>query len=271
MSGFSLRYYQPLAPLREWVTVYYLFKSDLPVMEDNLRAELPQVRFAWRGDTTISLAGLQDIEVPRASLTGPSYTAIRFQARGPYRMFGAGLRPAGWAALIGAGASELANLPMDLEQIVGATARRTLHQMAEAQNDAGRIAAIEGFFLSLAMHARQQPLWFTRVVDCWLSGSHNPEVGTLERSLGLSSRQIERLALRIYGAAPKLLARKARAVQSAIRLGCNPEGGWEEAAAEAYYDQSHFIRDFKTFIGMTPGDYASRATSSLIRRTIDEP
>ncbi len=270
MSGFSLRYFQPPAPLRQWVSIYYLFEADLPDMRDTLRAELAQVRFQWCGETMASLAGLPAVEMPRASLCGPSNAAIRFRVRGPIRMCGAGLLPAGWAALIGAGASELADLPIDLEQVAGPAARRTLQQMAEAESDPERIAALDAFFLSLAARARQPPLWFTRAADAWLGGSPNPDVNLLVRSLGMSSRQVERLALRIYGAPPKLLARKSRAVQAAVRLGRAPEAGWENAAAGAYYDQPHFIRDFKTFIGMTPGDYIERGAASLIRVTVTE-
>lgn len=271
MSGFSLRYFQPATILKEWITVYYCFQCDLPELQDTIRAELPQVRFAWRGTCTSSMGGLPHIPMPQASLCGPSNTAIHFHALGPYYMFGAGLRPTGWAALIGAGANEMADLPLDLEQVVGPIAKRTLAQMAEAECDRERIAAMDAFFLSLAMRARQPPLWFTRVTDAWLRGSTNPDVNELIQSLGMSSRQVERLALRIYGGSPKLLARKSRAVQAAIKLGHTPDAGWENASAGAYYDQPHFIRDFKSFIGMTPGDYLERGAASLIQVTVNEP
>ena len=271
MSGFSLRYFSPPAALREWISIYYMLESDLLVWNDTLRAELPQVRFKWMGSTVISVAGLPEIKMPRASIYGPSYGAIRFRTRGPIRMFGAGLRPAGWAALIGTAAKELADLPHDLELLAGAPARRTLEHMAEAGSDRERIEAINTFFLSLAARAQAAPLWFTRATDAWLAGSPNPDVNTLVQTLGMSARQVERLSLRVYGAAPKLMARKSRTVQAAIRLGRNPAAGWTEASAGAFYDQSHFIRDFKTFIGMTPGEYLERGTSSLIRITVSEP
>ena len=270
MSDFSLRYCQPSAMMRECVYAYYILESDLPAWADNLRAELPQMRFMWRGDVQVSFAGLPELAMPRASLSGPSSAAIHFRARGPIRMCGAGLLPAGWAALIGSGASDLADLPLDLEQLAGLAARRTLHQVAEAKSDQECAAALDAFFLSLAMKARQPPLWFTRATDSWLSGSRNPDVNQLVQTLGMSSRQIERMALRVYGASPKLLARKYRAVHAAIRLGRNPEAGWEHAAAGVYYDQPHFIRDFRRFIGMTPGDYARREAGSLIRLTVTE-
>ena len=66
----------------------------------------------------------------------------------------------------------------------------------------------------------------------------------------MSPRQIERLAKRIYGAPPKLLARKYRVLRVASLIG---QSGmpWPEAAGETFYDQSHFIREFKQFIGVT--------------------
>lgn len=265
---FSLRYFSPAVPLRSWISSYYVFEADAPLLSDTLRAELPQVRFMFQGCGTFSYAGGAPVAMPPAALCGPTTVAVNFVAQGPLKIFGAGLLPAGWAALVGAGASEFADTLANLEDVAGPVARRALNRMGEARTHREVVAAADAFFLLLSMQAKPPPLWFTRAADEWLAGSLNPNVADLVKLTGMSSRQIERLALRVYGASPKMLSRKYRALQAAVRLGLDPDSGWESAAAGAFYDQSHFIRDFKAFVGMTPSQFTDKGSPWLTRLTI---
>jgi len=266
--GFTLRYFSPAVPLRDWVSSYYVFEADAPALMDTLRAELPQVRFFFQGGGTFSYGGALPVPVPACALCGPTTVAVHFSAHGPLRLFGAGLLPAGWAALVGAGASDFTDTVIDLEAVAGPVARRALERMGEARTHREIIAAADAFFLLMSMQSKPPPFWFTRAADEWLAGSINPDVNDLIAMTGMSSRQIERLALRVYGSSPKMLSRKYRALQAAVRLGLDPDQGWESAAAGVFYDQSHFIRDFKTFVGMTPTQFADRDSAWLTRLTI---
>jgi len=268
MNSFSLRYFAPAAPLRSWISSYYLFEVDRPYISDLLRAELPQVRFMFAGDGTFTYGSHGPVPVPRAALCGATTMATRFDALGPLGIFGAGLLPAGWAALVGAGANEMANSITDLEAVAGSAARGALVRIAESRNPREIVAAADAFFLLLSTKAKPPPLWFTRATDSWLSGSLNPDVNQLIHVTGMSARQIERLSLRIYGASPKMLSRKYRTLQAAVRLGLNPDSGWESAAAGVFYDQSHFIREFREFVGMTPSQFVRADAPWLARLSI---
>jgi AraC-like DNA-binding protein len=139
--------------------------------------------------------------------------------------------------------------------------------MIEARSDAERVAAADRFFLALLGRARAVPVWFTRLTDDWLTGSANPDLDDLVTQSGMSARSVERLARRIYGASPKLLARKYRTLNAAVRLGNGDIPGWADIIGSAYYDQSHFIREFKQFVGITPMRFLVEA-APLMRLTI---
>lgn len=263
-----LSYFAPAAPLRGLVSSYYLFESDAPFIQDVLRAELPQVRFMLNGHGAIGYGVDALRPMPFASLAGPSMAAIRFQAFGPFRLLGVGLMPAGWAALIGEEADRYADRLTDLDGLAPAAVAATFQRMGEARDPRAIVAAADAFFLLLSMAARQPPLWFTRTTDNWLSGSPDPDVNRLVEELGMSLRQVERLMHRHYGATPKMVARKFRALQAAVRLGLDPAAGWEAAANGVFYDQSHFIREFRLFIGMTPGQFTAEGTPWITRLTI---
>lgn len=267
-APFRLTYLPPAAPLAGLISSYYLFETSLPALSDVLRAETAQVRFLLQGEGSLSYGGRPPEPMPFAALAGPSAHAIRFDARGPLRILGAGLLPAGWAALVGEDADAYADRLVDLAGLAPGAVCSAFLRMGEARSYREIAAAADALFLLLSMEARLPPLWLTRAADDWLVSSPSPDVNLLVDRLDMSARQVERMVRRVYGAPPKLLSRKYRALQAAVRLGLDPEAGWEAAAANAFYDQSHFIREFRTFVGMTPGRFADHDSPWLTRLTI---
>ncbi len=72
--------------------------------------------------------------------------------------------------------------------------------------------------------------------------------------LGVTSRHLRRAFTQSIGVAPKQYARTAR-LQRAIRLAATSRD-WGRVATDAgYYDQAHFIADFRAFVGATPSAF----------------
>lgn len=71
-------------------------------------------------------------------------------------------------------------------------------------------------------------------------------------------RTLERLIKRAYGLTPKQVLRRARVLDIAAHLlGVGDDEEAEEFALR-YYDQSHMIREFSSYFGMTPKQFVSR-------------
>ncbi|MET0362710.1 MAG: helix-turn-helix domain-containing protein, partial [Sphingobium sp.] len=100
---------------------------------------------------------------------------------------------------------------------------------------------------------------FVRHVDGWLCGGVSPEVAALAEMTGLSQRQLERRCKSLYGAPPKLLARKYRALRAAVALVADG-ATFADVAGRGFYDQSHMIREIKQFTGFTPGQIKAEPT-----------
>lgn len=257
----SIRYFAPAAPLRPWLSSYYWFEANQPDFSDLMRAELPQIRLVVAGSATNHYAGGVVRAGIAAQLQGPTNGPVRFTGTGPLHLFGVGLLPQGWAALIGEPADKFADDAVDLATIVGDAGRQLLAAVAAGPDDAARVAAADRFFLGRLENAHPVPLWFTRLTDDWLTETPNPDVDVLVARSGMSARSVERLARRIYGAPPKLLARKYRALHAAVQLGNHEIGNWTELHHGVFYDQAHFIREFKAFTGMTPSRFADEVAT----------
>ncbi|MBX7150901.1 helix-turn-helix domain-containing protein [bacterium] len=89
------------------------------------------------------------------------------------------------------------------------------------------------------------------------------------QTLGISERQMERLFKNQVGLSPKMFARIIR-FQSIFRaLESESATDWSPLAFECgYYDQSHFLKDFKSFAGELPSSYFAKAykMSELLTR-----
>lgn len=262
----SIRYFAPADPLRACISSYYWFTSELPLFSDLMRAELPQIRLIVQGRTSNQFPTGQIIEGLSAFLQGPTSGPVRFIAAGRLHVFGLGLLPLGWAQLVGVPADELADTAVDLSEVFGNCVETLLQAMAAAADDATRVAAADRFFLCLLERAHAAPRWFTQLTDDWLTNSVSPDVDTLVAASGMSQRSVERLSRRVYGATPKLLARKYRALGAAVRMGNGELTDWAEAG-DGFYDQAHFIREFKQFTGMTPKRFMVEA-APVTRLTI---
>ena len=263
----SIRYFSPAPPLRRYFSSYYWFESNHAMFRDAMRAELPQIRIVTKGHALNHFPnGLVRAPGP-VHVQGPTSGSAQYSATGPLHLFGVGILPEGWSTLIGEPADRLADDVIDLPGIVGSSANDVLADMVSAKTDEARVAAADRFFLGLLARARATPIWFIRLTDDWLTGSANPDVDTLIAKSGMSARSVERLAKRIYGASPKLLSRKYRTLNAAVMLGNGEATGWADLPNNAYYDQPHFIREFKQFVGMTPSRFLVEA-APLMRLTI---
>jgi AraC-like DNA-binding protein len=73
----------------------------------------------------------------------------------------------------------------------------------------------------------------------------------------LSVRQLARGFQRAAGVSPKALARALRFEQAVTRIMFDPEADLTRLAQDCgYFDQPHFIKEFKAFAGKTPTEYA---------------
>ena len=259
MPAIAVRYRAPAPDLRRYVSAYYLFTADLPHVSDTLRADQAQLRFLIAGHGTYAFANGSRIVSPEVTLIGPTMGASRFDACGPVLVLGVGLRAEGWAAIVGDDASCYADRAVEAATLFGSALTATLDALRGTALPARMAEILEAALRGLV--ARQAPAahLFSDMVDRWLVGSDNPQVERLVAMTELSARQVERIAGRIYGAPPKLLARKYRALRCAARLGAGGASLLPDIG-DGFYDQSHFIREFKHFTGFTPRQFVRAPT-----------
>ncbi len=262
-SMLSLEYAQPVAALRDMVSVFYLAKISSESGVVNERAAIGQLRIL-SGAPVMARIGDMQIRIPPGTyIFGPTIKGLSYWCEaGASTILGAGLLPAGWDVVLRKDASLLLNQiaavagtdthePILGPLAIGGDPLSLLAATKARAIDAGA-DALASYFTGLLPHLETTIVKFTYVVDAWLMANWSPDIDDLVANTGLSARQLERLCKQCFGMPPKMLARKYRALRAARALS-DPNGESQDAMISAFYDQSHMIREVKYFAGETPG------------------
>jgi AraC-like DNA-binding protein len=251
--------YLPAPALRSYVTFYYFVTSEGPV-DDFLYPEWGNVRFVLSGDWRLRMDGYgpePQIEV----LFGPTDRCGRVTTQGG-RIAGFGLTPLGWLRLIGSDASEMANRVRPLGGELGSPAGDLRDALASDRSDH---EGVERFDMMLTEAIGRRPAEPPLMVKLHEVLRDRPtDVPTFAEQVGVSSRTLHRLCLRLFGYAPKRLLRRQRFLDTLGHVRSAVGEHLDEALDPDYFDQAHFYRDFRDFMGMSARAYfsASRALMS---------
>jgi AraC-like DNA-binding protein len=262
----NVQYQAPTEQLQQLVSSLYRFDYSGHALHEVERADRAQFRIMLSGQGSYRFADGTEYPTFPVTVIGPTTRPFEAFASEPVSIFGWGMLPAGWAALMGAEAENWIDKAFDARRIFGDTimdVREELIALAEpaAQFDLGEAAAAE-----IYRNLDGAPFEFTAMVDRWLVDDSDPDVDVLIAESGLSPRQLERMTKRYYGMPPKKLARKYRALRAANRI-AHGDSLDNSDLGLAFYDQSHLTREVKQFTGLTPGQLRA-GTSELTKATM---
>lgn len=251
----AVRIYRPCVEHQPYVTFYYMLEVPGP-LTDFLYPEWGNVRFAVRGSWEVEVPGLPATGPQQRALFGPTdrHSLVR---TGGGMVVGFGMAPIGWHRLIGGDAGQAANQVMRLGAELGFSGAQ-LHEAVidrAGQGDAAVVALLEDIVAN-RLAATSPPTPEVRAVDRALR-LRPATVEAFAAAAGLTDRTLHRVCRRVFGFSPKRLLRRERFLdalgqaRSAVGMPVNAILG------EAYYDQSHFYRDFRDFMAMSPRVYFS--------------
>lgn len=86
----------------------------------------------------------------------------------------------------------------------------------------------------------------------------NQSLSDFAETQNISLRKLERVVKRDFGLTPRTVMRRARALDVAALLCGVADQDEENEMMLRYFDQSHFIRDFTSFFGVTPHKFRAQ-------------
>jgi AraC-like DNA-binding protein len=186
-------------------------------------------------------------------LVGAMTSARRFRLSAGQFQFGVRFRPAMSQAFLPLPGPDTLDQSIALSDLWGADARRLAEQISEAQSPRQCIGLIEARLVNPSDITLVQ-----RLCSSIVQAAGHVRLDELAFQAGLSSRQLRRLFIEQVGLSPKHFCRVIRFRNTLSRLSERGRAGWVQMALDCgYYDQAHFINEFREFSGYTPGEFAA--------------
>ena len=162
---------------------------------------------------------------------------------------------------------ELTDQVVEANLVFGRRFAELREQLLAAKSMGSIFQHVEGFLLGQANDALGEAL-SDRCIDHALSTIINnptiPRLDQLSTEIGYSQKHFITLFSDQVGISPKHYLRVMRFQKSIAAIENHESLHWSSVAQECgFYDQAHFINDFKHFSGFTPNEYITRKTSLL--------
>ncbi len=129
-------------------------------------------------------------------------------------------------------------------------------QLNEAKTDIERINHVEKFLIARINHKANDEL-VNLAVTFIKQHAGNIKITTLVEKLNISQSQFEKRFRKMVGASPKKFASIVR-LKHILNTSSKRNSLTELGLDAGYFDQAHFIKDFKSFTGETPEQFLKK-------------
>ncbi len=157
---------------------------------------------------------------------------------------------------------ELADRVLDADLVWGHDFTNLREQLLATREIYRRFQVVEGFLLQKFGSRLQVNPCVSFALD---QMTHRPDevgIARMNNQIGYSQRHFTDMFRRQVGVTPKAYLRIMRFQKAVKTIDAARDIDWRQMSLDCgFYDQSHFINDFKHFSGFTPEEYAKIRTS----------
>lgn len=250
--------FKPSDTLRPYIRSYYLWESNRPLSRpfDISSAANPNNAMVFNYGDPYQLYNPMHhgSQLPAQFFCSYSFAPYKLQLSGRIGMAGI-LFQAGAARLLFKlpNLGDLTDDRIDLTQLVDQHTSLVTEQLAEAKTTLQKIRILENFLLKRLKSINQGPGLADHAIHLIFQKRGMIAMDDLARQLYISPRQMRRIFKNELGINPKLCARLKRFNYVNLCLTQNSGSSWNMFLdKDAFYDQSHFIKDYQKFFGKNP-------------------
>lgn len=194
---------------------------------------------------------------PRAMVFGQITKPYYVQPTGYVDTFAVRFYPYGFANFINRPIHELADKETPIASLFEEKSAKELEQkIIQATSTKSRIEIIERFLLQRLTDQSIIDNIVASTIDALSKTKGSASISSILKDDLSKRRNLERKFSKQVGISPKQLGRIIR-LQAALKMMLNKQGEnlTQVAYENEYYDQAHFIKDFKEFTGVNPKQY----------------
>ncbi|MBU2899576.1 helix-turn-helix transcriptional regulator [Maribacter dokdonensis] len=251
--------FEPQQNLKEWVQCYWTLESaieDTPVKNTIIPDGTMKLIFHY-GDTYRHHPNSKESFIlPKCFLIGQLTQPYIVEPLGVTGTFVVRFQPNGFFPFADINIKEIQNTAVPLDVLFDQEGEILGNQILEAHSTAERIALIETFLLDRLIDKKNIDHIVKSTIETILEANGQFSVNELSKQNNIHRRQLVRKFSSTIGLSPKQLSKTIRIQNTLKKLLTEEVTSLTDLAYEnEYFDQAHFIKDFKEFTGLTPKEF----------------
>lgn len=249
----------PSAQLRAYIKCYWVLEGrpSLGTPELILPDGCPEIVFNLAAQFNRHYATFAEAQ-PRSIVVGQIRQHVAVEPTGNVKLFGVRFKPNGLYHLVRQPIEVLTDKIDSMETVLGAFGREIEDRILHAASSKERVFMFEKSILNRLEDSKGHHLASTaaRIIVDYRG---QIRICDLANALDTNSKTIERIFRREIGITPKFFCRITR-LQGVLQvLNSGNFRSWADLAYSfGYFDQAHFINDFREFAGVSPNAFISR-------------
>lgn len=272
------RVYQPIPQLHDILDNVLIFSCDFsenPGISPLYNFVPTHVRswvFYLEDIVKVKKQGKLFRKAARSLIEGPITSPIMLDYGKKHKSIIVNFRPGGMFRVFGIPLHEFIDSEIEANLIFGNQVETLLDTLVESKSDELKNEIIQKFLLQ-KLYSFNTRLPFDLAIYELVKRKGNQPMDYLANQSCLSIRQFERIAKKRLGLPPKFYAKLTRFSSAYKQKELSPETTWVNIAHDCgYFDQMHFIRDFKQFTHQVPTDLTETDfKNSLKFRSLESP
>jgi AraC-like DNA-binding protein len=244
-TKFQLARHQPAPDLSWLVEHYWIITWDLRGQAPYTQETLPY--------PCVHLV----LECGRSRIYGVVTGKFARLLEGQGQVFGVKFRPGAFYPFLRAPVSRLTDTVIGLGEVFGAAGDGMEQAILMQADQAAMVECADQFFCVRLPEPDPTIATINRIIDAIIADRAIKKVDQVARRFGLTKRTLQRIFSQYVGVSPKWVIKRYRLQEAAEQLDESGAVDWPRLALElGYFDQAHFIKDFKMLVGRTPAEYA---------------
>lgn len=261
----NFKQFSPSSLLKPYIRYYYLFESDNDsAFADTVfpSGDMEMIFNLGHGIWEAS-ASNSYYKTPPIELWGQITKPLAIRSKGKHTMLGIKFFTHSAAYFLDEEMGIFNDRVYDVYEIAGADIKILHQQLLENSDMATRLHFIEEFLLKKLINNQRKIFKIDKVADMLTTlkiDSSEQNLSQIASKHNVTPRYLHKLINQYTGLSPKFYT-KIRRFQHSLKLISNNNQPFTTIAYSCgYFDQSHFIRDFKSFTGITPSAYLDNIT-----------
>lgn len=264
MDSLKVTRYRPRRPLlQRLVKHYWALRTERPTALHHRLLPVINIDLVFDLSCPGTYSSGKKVErVPRYSFRGVSDEYYIVRQAGKLDMLGVSFFPGGLYSLLKSPLSEFRNRTVDLDTVIHDSVMALDQRLGATESTLHRIEALEAYLMELIDPGLIPPADTNRLIRTFCAQTEQLSVKSFCDQHGIGQRALERLFHVWIGVNPKAFNRINRFRWILNRLLDKRYSDLTSLAYEyGYYDQAHFIKDFRSFTGCSPSHFVNHTVS----------